>query len=623
MDADSGWVIARPGLARFSSEAKARDGELDRGGRPATVRPGFARGLLGVVLEQLVRGLARRPVGLLPRLPSPRLEGTTQLELVRVLESGDTSSETPDGSEVPYPRLLARRENSPDHAGVPYDRARLREWASGLDRLRPERQDLRLDQPHDRLSAQGDRGDNPLRDLACECPGQAKEEHPVILSEEGNGKSERKQDASGAGGGQSSFLKLHSSFPPEFRARPGESWRDYWRGVEFWLASEGAQLPHAVRSSRLMQQLKERAAKIVNHLSVNEVSGEDGISIIKNEMEKSPIIRLLEHKEVDKRRQKFMKLARHAGESLESFINRASIYRHENDRCQNYKVGSKFYLGYLIDAARLTRKDVALVKTASGGLSDETKVINAMLELADQLEGVAGCPVGRGEPELHDEDEFLVQKGRGGVGHERDDRGQGHGRSYRSDKDRGKFVRDKKSGKFRRWKQVFHAMMGEDSEDSGPSEDQSDQGGSGLLEDDQDEADTPSDREGESSSATAPAEIYAQEYKAKKRVNEIKQMRQYFQKGSPPEKAKAWVREQQKKEPCFLCQKLGHWSQECPLRKKAGNRPAHSVSVTAGPPHVDPGQWSMLESIAEYSSGLYGVRTTWVLCGYCCRCLSV
>ena len=364
MDADSGWVIARPGLARFSSEAKARDGELDRGGRPATVRPGFARGLLGVVLEQLVRGLARRPVGLLPRLPSPRLEGTTQLELVRVLESGDTSSETPDGSEVPYPRLLARRENSPDHAGVPYDRARLREWASGLDRLRPERQDLRLDQPHDRLSAQGDRGDNPLRDLACECPGQAKEEHPVILSEEGNGKSERKQDASGAGGGQSSFLKLHSSFPPEFRARPGESWRDYWRGVEFWLASEGAQLPHAVRSSRLMQQLKERAAKIVNHLSVNEVSGEDGISIIKNEMEKSPIIRLLEHKEVDKRRQKFMKLARHAGESLESFINRASIYRHENDRCQNYKVGSKFYLGYLIDAARLTRKDVALVKTA-------------------------------------------------------------------------------------------------------------------------------------------------------------------------------------------------------------------------------------------------------------------
>ena len=291
-----------------------------------------------------------------------------------------------------------------------------------------------------------------------------------------------------------------------------------------------------------MQQLKERAAKIVNHLTVDEVSGEDGIDVIKNEMEKSPIIRLLEHKEVDKRRQKFMRLTRYAGESLESFIKRASIYRHENDRCQSCKVGSKFYLGHLMDAARLTRKDEALVKTAAGGLNDETKVVNAMLELAEQLEGASGCPIGRGEPEMHDDDEFLVQKNRGHHGHDRDDKSRGDGRTHRTRK--GKFTRDKRTGKFRRWKQVFHAVMGEDSDGSGPSNGPSDEDVAGLLEDDEeDDGEAPSTGDAEDSSASAPAEIYAQEYKAKKRVNEIKQMRQYFQKGSPPEKAKAWIRE--------------------------------------------------------------------------------
>ena len=37
-------------------------------------------------------------------------------------------------------------------------------------------------------------------------------------------------------------------------------------------------------------------------------------------MEKSPIIRLLEHKEVDRKRKKFMQLARQPKESLESFM---------------------------------------------------------------------------------------------------------------------------------------------------------------------------------------------------------------------------------------------------------------------------------------------------------------
>ena len=98
-----------------------------------------------------------------------------------------------------------------------------------------------------------------------------------------------------------------------------------------------------------MQQPKERAAKIVSHLSVQDVTCEGGI---KTEMEKSEV----------PNNQAFgtqgsgplgaeVQDAR-PYESVETFINKTPIYRRENDQCQNYKVGSKFYIGDLMDAAR-------------------------------------------------------------------------------------------------------------------------------------------------------------------------------------------------------------------------------------------------------------------------------
>ena len=505
------------------------------------------------------------------------------------------SSIGPEDDEVPFPRLLSRRENSPEPKPetIVWTRAQRGGLASGVPR-QEERRPLPVDAPQDRHPAQGDGDNMRLREPVSGCQGQVMPTVTEIPSEGGEGKNERKA-SDGQGGG--SYLKLHSSFPPEFRARPGESWKDYWRAVEFWLASEGTNLPPAVRSSRLMQQQKERAAKIVAHLSVEDVACDDGVMIIKQEMEKSPIIRLLEHKEVDRRRQKFMKLARHPGESLESFINRASIYRHENDQSQSYKVGSKFYLGHLLDAAKLTRKDEALIKTAAGGLNDEGKVVNAMLELADQLEGAPGVSIGRGEPDLPDDDEFLVQKNRRGG--DRDDRHPP--RSFRPFKRLAS--RDKKSGKYKKWRQVFHAILEDDTDDSeearsSPSEKEDDDRGQNEDEDESSSSRSEVDPEG-----NAPAEIFAQEYKAKRRVNELKQMRQFFQKGSHPDKTRAWVKEQQKKEPCFLCNKLGHWSQECPLRKRGNGRASHSVNVTAGPYSEDPGQWSLLEAMAGYMSG--------------------
>ena len=223
--------------------------------------------------------------------------------------------------------------------------------------------------------------------------------------------------------------------------------------MEFWLASEGAHLPPNVRASRLMQQLKERAGKIVSHLSVEDVSGTSGVELIKAEMEKSPIIRLLEFKEIDKKRQKFMRLSRYPHESLESYINRAEIYRHENDKSQAYKVGSRFSLGHLLDGAQLSRKDQALVRTTAGGLSEEMKVINSLLELADQLEGKVGLPIGRGEPEMPDDDEYPVQKrGR--------DREGVPSVPYKRDRDE----RHRRTNKYRKFRQVFHAILEDDDE---------------------------------------------------------------------------------------------------------------------------------------------------------------
>ena len=346
-----------------------------------------------------------------------------------------------------------------------------------------------------------------------------------------------------------------------------------------------------------MQQMRERAGKILNHLTVADVATDGGVELIKREMEKSPIIRLLEHKEVDRKRQKFMKLSRYPKESLESFINRASIYRHENDQCQNYKVGTKFYLGHLLDAAKLSRKDEALIKTASQGLHDEGRVVNAMLDLAEQLEGLPGFPIGKGEPDMPDEDKYLVQKRAGDreFPPRRDDRS---GRFQHGGKgSRGNRLRAK-------WKQVFHTIL----EDIDSSDGQASEPAAEEDEPDQDDG-TGGEEESASGETEAasdlPAEVYAQEYKAKKRVNEIKQMRQYYKKD--PEKTKAWIKEQQKREPCFLCQKLGHWSQECPLRQKKGasnSRSSHAVhvtSVTSGPASSEPGQWDMLASLAAYT----------------------
>ena len=418
--------------------------------------------------------------------------------------------------------------------------------------------------------------------------------------------------------------KLSSSYPPIFYARPGESWEEYWRSVSFWIASEGRALPAEMRGPRLMQQLRERAAKIVQHLTVEEVSGADGVDVIKKTIEASPIIKILDQKKVDKRRQKFLRLQRLPQESIESFLNRAEIYRKENQSSPEYQVGTKFYIGHLLDAARFTKRDLALIKAASGGvLDDEAAVTNSMIDLADQLEGQSGCPIGKGEPTLDQEDKYLVQKattsGTSSTASTSVDSYAGQRNSFRRKPFR-RFPR-------RKVRDALMAILEEDDQDEGdPDQDwaamqlQDALGEDSVDEEDEDAmtsfsnpmssgSSTPEQSVLVSSQGSAVPdskefmEIYAQEYKARQRVREIKKMRQYFQKGKGGGKggrdpaAQRWIEEQQKTEPCFLCHKLGHWSQECPYRTSKQSGP-HSTNVTFPAAVSQRTEWDLLEEMA-------------------------
>jgi len=426
------------------------------------------------------------------------------------------------------------------------------------------------------------------------------------------------QQAPGASG------KISSSYPPIFNARPGESWEQYWRSVTFWVASEGKSLPAEMQGPRLMQQLRERAAKIVQHLTVSDVSGSDGIQKIKEVMERSPIIKLLDQKKIDQRRQKFMRLARLSGESIESFLNRAEIYRRENQTSPAYQVGSKFYIGHLLDAAKLTKRDLALIKAASGGsLEEEDAVTTSLMDLSEQLEGQAGCPIGKGEPTLDQEDKYLVQKATsssmssplqsatqsssGGPGGRRGNRRRFFGRRRFRDALMA-ILEDEDAMEEPMDEDNFMAeFMGEESMDD-DEDDITSFGGSTtapVLE--ASNASTTTSTTSSSASSLpdfSMAEIYAQEYKARNRVKEIKKMRQYFQReaggqpqgGRDREQVKQWVREQQKTEPCFICRQLGHWSQECPYRNKA---PIHATNVTFPSAGVSEANWALLQQCAQ------------------------
>lgn len=84
--------------------------------------------------------------------------------------------------------------------------------------------------------------------------------------------------------------KSSSSYPPIFRAKAGESYRDWKRAVGFWLGGEGNQIREEYIGPRLMVQLRDRAAQLVKHLNNEDVNMAGGMQKIFDVLEKSPLV---------------------------------------------------------------------------------------------------------------------------------------------------------------------------------------------------------------------------------------------------------------------------------------------------------------------------------------------
>ena len=327
--------------------------------------------------------------------------------------------------------------------------------------------------------------------------------------------------------------KVSNTYPPIFRAKPGESYRDWRRSVDFWLGGEGHQIPVEYIGPRIMVQLRDRAAQLVRHLNNDDVNKADGMSKIFMVLERSPLVKQLDKHRVDQHRKRLMSLNRVAGESLESYITRGNIYsNHLLGLDSSLEMGEKFYIGHLLDHARLTRRDKALVRTRAGEETEDS-VTNAMIELAAELEGEHGYPIGASEPNAAgaNGEEFLVQRA------ERNYNGNGGKKFF---------------GKAALGVDVM-SQCGEDDQDAmlldDPSED-------GLDED------VPMEI------VEAEKEAFAMHYKAKQRMAEVKKLRKYYKQGETSDERKRAIAEKMKVTACHNCGEVGHWNRECPKGKQ-------------------------------------------------------
>ena len=327
--------------------------------------------------------------------------------------------------------------------------------------------------------------------------------------------------------------KVSNTYPPIFRAKPGESYRDWRRSVDFWLGGEGHQIPVEYIGPRIMVQLRDRAAQLVRHLNNDDVNKADGMAKIFTVLERSPLVKQLDKHRVDQHRKRLMSLNRMSGESLESYITRGNIYRNQLVGLDStLEMGEKFYIGHLLDHARLTRRDKALVRTRAGEETEES-VTNAMIELAAELEGEHGYPIGASEPNVAgaNGEEFLVQRAERNFG--------GGGKKF--------------FGKAALGVDLM-SQVGENDEIDTPLGDEQSEDGF--------DEDVPMEI------VEAEKEAFAMHYKAKQRMAEVKKLRKYYKQGETAEERKKAIAEKMKVTACHNCGEVGHWSRECPRAKQ-------------------------------------------------------
>ena len=150
------------------------------------------------------------------------------------------------------------------------------------------------DVPSGRLDSQSQlRGESPTSPHGRDASGDLPSGDPSSAGQE------KEKSAAGDRKG-----RISSSYPPIFRAKPGESYKEWKRAVDFWIGGEAASLPDELIGPRVMVQLRDRAGQLVHHLSNADVNQKNGLQIIFQTLEKSPIIRQLDRHKVDQHRKK-------------------------------------------------------------------------------------------------------------------------------------------------------------------------------------------------------------------------------------------------------------------------------------------------------------------------------
>eukprot|EP00434_Breviolum_minutum_P038103 symbB.v1.2.033789.t1/scaffold4247.1/size72962/1 len=301
--------------------------------------------------------------------------------------------------------------------------------------------------------------------------------------------------------------KVSNSYPPVFKAKQGESYKDWKRAVKFWIKGEGGQLPEELIGPRVMVQLRERAAHLVKHLEPEDVDGPGGLALILNTLEASPLIKQNERHRVDYHRRRLLSLNRMPHESLESYITRAGIYKNQLETLDaSLAMGDRFYVGHLLDHSRLTRKDRVMVKARAGG-EELDQITAAMVELAP--ESFAGVP------NRFKKAAFVTDN-----------------------------IEENNLEELRSISEpVPEENFGEDS-----------------LDENVDNLEV----------LHAEHEALAMQFRARQKIAEIRKLRNFYKKGDPEER-KRLIHEKMKSNPCHTCGEYGHWSRECPKNKSGGN----------------------------------------------------
>ena len=102
------------------------------------------------------------------------------------------------------------------------------------------------------------------------------------------------------------------------------------------------------------------AALVCSELNAKDVNSTDGLDKIYRMLETSPLIKELEDVRGDAVRHEFMAIRRQSGESLDAYLARASLLRKEMlKHDQEFGMGERYYVGFLLDHAEITAKDIA------------------------------------------------------------------------------------------------------------------------------------------------------------------------------------------------------------------------------------------------------------------------